>query len=157
MIHATNAYASSLIPDLAHGRNAILPTRAQIITATTPSGQMPPARPGYVSTTEMYGQTRPDAYLMGGFGDDYGLADDSEIDANTGEHLRQCLRDNISAFAPSPSSGGILQPVLDCLGMASPAPLVDTKINVTYEVRSVDLALPLTRLSGPAASVTPGL
>ena len=96
---------------------------------------MPPTRPGYVGKPDMYGQTRPDCFLMGGFGDLYGETDDSEIDAEAGRHLRQYLRDSFTAFAPTPTPSGLLQPVLDCLGMADSTSMVDAKINVTYEVR----------------------
>ncbi|SPC64322.1 uncharacterized protein UHOD_05019 [Ustilago sp. UG-2017b] len=100
VVHATNGYASHLLPSLSTPTTGITPTRAQVIA-------LPPSSPSYLWGMGLsagdgyeYGHQRPSSepplYILGGGREyapsrEWGVADDTTLNSDVSEFLHPCM------------------------------------------------------------------
>ncbi|KAK4702322.1 hypothetical protein P7C70_g3905, partial [Phenoliferia sp. Uapishka_3] len=102
IVHATNAYASHLLPSLASGPHCIVPTRGQVI-AVTPSPSSNPRWTSAFSASEsfeyFFQRKNGGPVILGGgraFAGprfEYGIVDDGKVSKVVGGALREYLGD----------------------------------------------------------------
>lgn len=104
VVHATNGYTSGLLPELASGPDAIVPTRGQVVALDHDPGWTN----GFSGNGGMeYWFQRPNHshVILGGARDqaaprfEYGVADDSQVNELVGMHLRRYLA-TLASFPP---------------------------------------------------------
>lgn len=112
VIHATNAYASHLVPSLAAGWHAIVPTRGQVVAYQPAQGGNPHWTTGW-GGPDTYHFQRPggECVILGGFrerepAEEFGNADDSAVSARVGAGLRGYLPVAFPKWF-APQAGGI--------------------------------------------------
>ncbi|KAM0751766.1 DAO-domain-containing protein [Meredithblackwellia eburnea MCA 4105] len=114
VLHATNAYASHLLPSLAVGPSRIVPTRGQVISVVPTSTSTNPHWTSAFSASEAfeYYFQRPNSgpIILGGgrafAGDtnfEFGQSDDGSLNGDVGEKLREYLKEQF----PKWFEGGI--------------------------------------------------
>ncbi len=97
VVHATNAYASHLLPNLASGKYAIVPTRGQIVAYQPAQGGNPHWSKGWGGIHTYHFQRQGGGpVILGGFrenqpGEEFGNTDDSEVSPLVSAGLRNYL------------------------------------------------------------------
>lgn len=112
VVHATNAYASHLLPNLAAGDQAIVPTRGQIVAYQPGQGGNPHWSSGYGGSITYHFQRQGGGpVILGGYRqteqkEEFGNSDDSTLSPLVSAGLRSYLP---SAFPEwfSPADGGV--------------------------------------------------
>lgn len=108
LIHATNGYASALLPEL---KGAIIPVRGQIVATSPIEGFHLPHNLGFNDGYEYLIHRLEDKRIIFGgmrwkastYGKEVGVSDDSSIDSNVSEGLRNALIELFPALNNEPN------------------------------------------------------